>query len=91
MALAEEIPEFLPTPMPLPVPLSREIGNPTQAPVVLPAGSPTPAASTTEPIALKVLTPIDGSGIEVDSKSMGCQLMYQLTAAFSVTCHYEKG
>ncbi len=66
-ALAEEIPEFLPTPIPLPVPLSREIGNPTQAPVVLHAGSPTLAASTTEPIALKVLTPIDGSGIEVDS------------------------
>jgi len=67
MALAEEIPEFLPTPIHLPVPLSREIGNPTQAPVVLPAGSPTPGDSTTEPIALKVLTPIDGSGIEVNS------------------------
>ncbi len=66
-ALAEEFPEFLPTPIPLPVTLSREIGNPTQAPLVLPAGSPTPAASTTEPIALKVLTPIDGSGIEVAS------------------------
>ncbi len=67
MALAEVIPEFLPTPIPIPVTLSREIGNPTQAPLVLPAGSPTPAASKTDPIALKVLTPIDGSGIEVDS------------------------
>jgi len=66
-ALAEEIPEFLPTPIPLPVPLGRKIGHPTQAPWVLPARSPTPAAPSTEPIALKVLAPIDGSGIEVES------------------------
>ncbi len=67
MALVEEIPEFPPTPIPLPVPLSREIGNPTKAPVVLRARSPIPADTSTEPIALKVLAPIDGSGIEVDS------------------------
>ena len=67
MALAEEIPDFLPTPIPLPVPLSREIGTTAQSPGVSPIGSPTPAAPSTKPIALKVLAPIDGSGIEVDS------------------------
>ncbi len=67
MALAEEIPAFQPTPIPLPVPLSREIDNPTHTPGVSPAGSPTPAASSTEPIALRVLAPIDGTGIEVDA------------------------
>ena len=67
MALAEEIPAFQPTPIPLPVPLSREIDNPTHTPGTSPAGSPIPAAPSTEPIALKVLAPIDGTGIEVDA------------------------
>ncbi len=65
MAPAEEIPELLPTLIPLAVPSVREITNPTQTPIVLSRVSPTYAEPLPEPITLKILAPIDGSGIEV--------------------------